>query len=123
MAFVAGGYPLYYDAVNEKGLGMAGLNFVGNAAYEEEMCIRDRLIVCRQFHETLVADFAVHIVLIQPLDYAAHFRLSLIHSEMCIRDSFKSASFSGCPLFPASGTSLFQPVNTFTAFFLSLIHI
>ena len=25
MAFVAGGYPLYYDAVNEKGLGMAGL--------------------------------------------------------------------------------------------------
>ena len=31
------------------------------------------LIVCRQFHETLVADFAVHIVLIQPLDNAAHF--------------------------------------------------
>ena len=24
-------YPLYYDAINEKGLGMAGLNFVGNA--------------------------------------------------------------------------------------------
>ena len=35
MAYVAGGYPLYYDAVNEKGVGMAGLNFVGNAAYEE----------------------------------------------------------------------------------------
>lgn len=32
-ACVADGYPLYYDAVNEKGLGMAGLNFVGNAAY------------------------------------------------------------------------------------------
>ena len=31
MAHVAGGYPLYYDAINEKGLGMAGLNFVGNA--------------------------------------------------------------------------------------------
>ena len=29
--------PLYYDAVNEKGLGMAGLNFVGNAAYEEAL--------------------------------------------------------------------------------------
>ena len=27
-------YPLYYDAVNEKGLGMAGLNFVGNACYQ-----------------------------------------------------------------------------------------
>ena len=33
MAYVANGYPLYYDAINEKGLGMAGLNFVGNAAY------------------------------------------------------------------------------------------
>ena len=33
MAYVAQDYPLYYDAVNEKGLGMAGLNFVGNAAF------------------------------------------------------------------------------------------
>lgn len=33
MAHVADNYPLYYDAVNEKGLGMAGLNFVGNAYY------------------------------------------------------------------------------------------
>ena len=31
MAYVAENYPLYYDAVNEKGLGMAGLNFVGSA--------------------------------------------------------------------------------------------
>ena len=35
MAHVAGGYPLFYDAVNEHGLGMAGLNFVGNAYYPE----------------------------------------------------------------------------------------
>lgn len=33
MACVIQEYPLYYDAVNEKGLGMAGLNFVGNAVY------------------------------------------------------------------------------------------
>ncbi len=33
MAFVADGYPLYYDAVNEHGLAMAGLNFPGNATY------------------------------------------------------------------------------------------
>lgn len=26
-------YPLYYDAINEKGLGIAGLNFVGNAQF------------------------------------------------------------------------------------------
>lgn len=33
MAFVQENYPLYYEAVNEKGLGMAGLNFPGNAHY------------------------------------------------------------------------------------------
>ncbi len=33
MAYVVDGYPLYYDAINEKGLCMAGLNFVGNAHY------------------------------------------------------------------------------------------
>ena len=35
MAHVTGDYPLYYDAINEKGLGMAGLNFVGNASYSD----------------------------------------------------------------------------------------
>ena len=35
MAHVADDYPLYYDAINEKGVGMAGLNFVGNAAYAD----------------------------------------------------------------------------------------
>ena len=34
MAHVAGEYPLYYDAVNEKGLAMAGLNFVGFADFK-----------------------------------------------------------------------------------------
>ena len=37
MACVMEGYPLYYDAVNEKGLGIAGLNFVGNAHYHPPM--------------------------------------------------------------------------------------
>ncbi|MGN1166181.1 MAG: choloylglycine hydrolase [Lachnospiraceae bacterium] len=35
MAHVIGDYPLYYDAINEMGLGMAGLNFVGNAHYND----------------------------------------------------------------------------------------
>ena len=34
MAYVADGYPLYYDAANEKGLSIAGLNFPGNADYK-----------------------------------------------------------------------------------------
>lgn len=33
MAYVVDNFPLYYDAVNEKGLCMAGLNFVGNAHF------------------------------------------------------------------------------------------
>ena len=40
MAHVVGDYPLYYDAINEKGLGIAGLNFVGNACYNE--CIEEK---------------------------------------------------------------------------------
>ncbi len=33
MAHIEDDYPLYYDAMNEKGLAMAGLNFVGYAKY------------------------------------------------------------------------------------------
>lgn len=45
MAHVAQGYPLYYDAVNEKGLAMAGLNFVGNAHYNPPVQGRDNVAV------------------------------------------------------------------------------
>ena len=45
MAFVQDDYPLYYDAVNEKGLGMAGLNFVGNAAFGQRMDGKDNVAV------------------------------------------------------------------------------
>ena len=34
MSYVADGYPLYYDATNEKGLSMAGLNFPEDAEYK-----------------------------------------------------------------------------------------
>lgn len=43
MAHMEGEYPLFYDAVNEKGLGMAGLNFVGNAVYGKEVAGRDNV--------------------------------------------------------------------------------
>ena len=43
MALVAEGYPLYFDGVNEKGLGMAGLNFVGNAVYQKMAPDRDNV--------------------------------------------------------------------------------
>lgn len=40
MAYVQENYPLFYDAVNEKGLCMAGLNFPGNAVYAPEAADR-----------------------------------------------------------------------------------
>ena len=43
MAYVADKYPLYYDAINEKGLGIAGLNFVGNAHYNEPQQEKDNI--------------------------------------------------------------------------------
>lgn len=43
MAFVQDGYPLYYDATNEKGLSMAGLLFAGNADYKEEEAGKDNI--------------------------------------------------------------------------------
>lgn len=43
MATVMNGYPLYYDATNEKGLSMAGLNFPGNADYKPLATGRDNV--------------------------------------------------------------------------------
>ena len=43
MAYIAQDYPLYYDAINEKGLGMAGLNFVGNADYKDAVPDKDNV--------------------------------------------------------------------------------
>ncbi len=43
MAHITDGYPLYYDAVNEKGLCIAGLNFVGNAHYRAKEKGKDNI--------------------------------------------------------------------------------
>lgn len=43
IAHVAEGYPLYYDAMNEVGLAMAGLLFPGNAAYGKPRYGRDNV--------------------------------------------------------------------------------
>ncbi len=43
MAHITENYPLYYDAVNEKGLCIAGLNFVGNAYYREREDGKDNI--------------------------------------------------------------------------------
>lgn len=43
MAYVVDDYPLYYDATNENGLSMAGLNFPGNAVYQPEVEGKDNI--------------------------------------------------------------------------------
>ncbi len=43
MATIAGDTPLYYDAVNEAGLAMAGLNFPGNAYYPAPCAEKDNI--------------------------------------------------------------------------------
>ena len=43
MAHIEKECPLYNEAVNEKGLGMAGLNFVGNAKYNESIKGKDNI--------------------------------------------------------------------------------
>ena len=43
MAYISEGYPLYYDATNEKGLSIAGLNFPGNAVYKPYCAGKDNI--------------------------------------------------------------------------------
>ncbi|MDK6502362.1 choloylglycine hydrolase [Lactobacillus crispatus] len=43
IALDADNYPLYFDAANEKGLGMAGLNYPDNATYYDEVANKDNI--------------------------------------------------------------------------------
>ena len=43
MAAVIDGYPLYYDAANEKGVCMAGLNFPDNCVYQKERVDKENI--------------------------------------------------------------------------------
>ncbi len=43
MAYVVGDYPLYYDAMNECGLCIAGLNFLGNTEYKKPAPDKDNI--------------------------------------------------------------------------------
>ena len=81
MAYVAEEYPLYYDAVNEKGLCIAGLNFVGNAACQSETdgrrpaCVRESCRGADQQPAVPAADgHAGQLPRPQPPDPEKHFR-------------------------------------------------
>ena len=60
MAHVVDNDPLYYDAFNECGLAMAGLNFVGNAAYYDIEEYTDQTL--RQLAEETIREKALKLL-------------------------------------------------------------
>lgn len=57
MAHVYDDYPLYYEAANEKGLAVAGLNFVGNAYYRKPSLKKDN-VAQYEFIPWILANFS-----------------------------------------------------------------
>ncbi len=86
IATVADGYPLYYDAVNEKGLGVAGLNFPDNAHYfpisnEKESIAPFELIpwMLSQFASVDEVKENLNKINIADIDFNESFRNSPLH--------------------------------------------
>ena len=86
MACVMDDYPLYYEAFNEKGLGIAGLNFVGNAVYFDPKPEKDN-----------IAQFELIPWLLGTCASLAEAKesLSRISSAHLLKRIFRSHSFTG----------------------------
>lgn len=96
MAYVCDGYPLYYDATNEKGVSMAGLNFPDNAFYpdpiENAVNIAPFELIPWILSQCTSAEEAVR--LIQSINLAKiHFSFSLPLSPLHWMLSDRSGSF------------------------------
>ncbi|MRJ77648.1 linear amide C-N hydrolase [Aeromicrobium sp. SMF47] len=86
MTTVADGYPLYYDATNEKGLSMAGLNFPGNADYKPETPGRNNITpfefipwILGQLETVSQAREALQEMVLVDIPFSAEFPLSPLH--------------------------------------------
>lgn len=86
IATVADGYPLYYDAVNEQGLGIAGLNFPGNADYKPEAADKINVTpfelipwVLGQFETVEQVKIALSEVNLLNVSFSEEFPLSPLH--------------------------------------------
>lgn len=72
MSTIINNYPLFYDATNEYGLSMAGLNFVGNAVYhdyeygQKNLCtfelIPYLLATCKTVEEAMISIENINII-------------------------------------------------------------
>lgn len=100
MSCVSDGYPLYHDAVNEKGLGMAGLNFVGNAAFWDTMEGKDNIaqfefipwILCQC---ATVKEARVFVEKMNFLNISFSNELPLAHLHWIISDKEESITVEG----------------------------
>ncbi|MCR2814538.1 choloylglycine hydrolase [Microbacterium jiangjiandongii] len=93
MANIADGYPLYYDATNEKGLSMAGLNFPGNADYKQEDPAKTNVgsfefipWVLAQFETVAEVRAALADVVVTDAAFSAEFPPSPLHWIISDRD-------------------------------------
>lgn len=94
MATVAEGYPLYYEAANEWGLSMAGLNFPGNACYFPEDPRKDNITPfefipwilgqCRDLQE---ARERLERINLWKLDFSEQMPLSPLHWIIAAREN------------------------------------
>ncbi len=106
MAYVENNYPLYYDAINEKGLGMAGLNFPGNADYKEEKENMDNIAsfefipwILSQCSNVEEAKKLLSKINIAKIDYSENLKASPLHwiisdknssiTVECVKDGLK----------------------------------
>ncbi len=88
------GYPLYYDATNEKGLSMAGLNFPENASYKPEADGKTNVTpfefipwVLGQFETVDEVRQALQNVNLVNISFSEAFPLSPLHWIISDRDS------------------------------------
>lgn len=93
MATVSEGYPLFYEATNEKGLSMAGLNFPGNADYKAEKFGMDNVAPFEMIPWILgqcadVSDARRLLACLNPvcISFSPRFSLSPLHWMIADRD-------------------------------------
>lgn len=95
MAAVADGYPLYFDATNERGLSMAGLNFPGNAVYFPKVLGKDNIApfelipwILGQCSDVIQANNLLKRINLTQIHFSQEFPLSPLH--WIIADQWRS---------------------------------
>ncbi len=94
MSYVMDNYPLYYDAMNEKGLAMAGLNFPNNADYKELVNDKDNVApfefipwILTQCSNIKEAKELLNNINIAKIDFSEQLKASPLHWIISDKDS------------------------------------